>query len=286
MATAEINENDSILAYHGQLIYEAKVLNTSIEGGEKAFFLHYKGWNKKWNEWVGIDRVMQDTPANRAIQAEAKKELSRQKHQPKRGRPKPEKNYNAKSKKKKTEEQPETEDQNLKQVPISIPFTLKKQLVDEWERVTKEPIQLASLPRAPCVTQIIENYMEHKKLTRPAGQTKLASLRELFDGIRLFFEKALPSVLLYKTERKQYEDIKKLMSGKPMSEIYGAEHLIRLFVRLPGLLGNASVKDAEKRQLQAKLNDFLKYLQKNHTAWFATEYTSVSDDYISENNKL
>lgn len=35
-----------------------------------------------------------------------------------------------------------------------MPFTLKKQLVNEWERVAKEPIHLIALPRAPCVAQV------------------------------------------------------------------------------------------------------------------------------------
>lgn len=63
-----INENDVVLAYHGPLIYEAKVLSTSIEGENEVYFVHYKGWSNKWNEWVNRDRVMVDTPANRYVE--------------------------------------------------------------------------------------------------------------------------------------------------------------------------------------------------------------------------
>ncbi len=48
------------------------------------------------------------------------------------------------------------------------------------------------------------------------------------EGIRLYFDKALGSLLLYKFERQQYSEILKNSPNKAMSEVYGAEHLLRL----------------------------------------------------------
>jgi mortality factor 4-like protein 1 len=51
-------------------------------------------------------------------------------------------------------------------------------------------------------------------------------------GIRLYFEKALGTYLLYRFERLQYEQVMgsdKDGSRRSVCEVYGAEHLLRLF---------------------------------------------------------
>ena len=42
-----------------------------------------------------------------------------------------------------------------------------------------------------------------------------------------FFDKALPAMLLYKSERQQFEQA--TVDGTSPSSVYGAEHLLRLF---------------------------------------------------------
>ena len=56
-----------------------------------------------------------------------------------------------------------------------------------------------------------------------------ALLSEIISGITLYFDKALGNNLLYRFERAQYVEQKRASSDKAMSEIYGAEHLLRLF---------------------------------------------------------
>lgn len=51
----------------------------------------------------------------------------------------------------------------------------------------------------------------------------------IIEGIQTYFDRALGYILLYRMERKQYQEIKKKFEDKPLSEIYGAEHLARLF---------------------------------------------------------
>jgi len=100
--SARFHANERVLAFHGPLIYEAKVLKVaqikdknqksemtagagegqdgktkdskdqpkSVSGNYK-FFIHYHGWNKNWDEWVAEPRILKYTESN----LERKKEL-------------------------------------------------------------------------------------------------------------------------------------------------------------------------------------------------------------------
>ena len=68
----------------------------------------------------------------------------------------------------------------------------------------------------------------------PKAQSLLPSITA---GLRMYFDQAIGSILLYRFERVQYSEArKKYFSGpnvkipeqKRMSEIYGAEHLLRV----------------------------------------------------------
>lgn len=50
---------------------------------------------------------------------------------------------------------------------------------------------------------------------------------EILNGLRCYFDKSLPIILLYKKERQQYHDA--VADNVSPSIIYGAEHLLRLF---------------------------------------------------------
>lgn len=53
------------------------------------------------------------------------------------------------------------------------------------------------------------------------------SVGEILNGIRCYFDKALPVILLYKKERQQYHEA--VSDNVSPSSVYGAEHLLRLF---------------------------------------------------------
>lgn len=55
---------------------------------------------------------------------------------------------------------------------------------------------------------------------------------EFIQGIQLYFNKLLGTSLLYRMERKQYEE--ECVDKEP-SSIYGVEHLLRLFGKIKWL---------------------------------------------------
>ena len=78
------------------------------------------------------------------------------------------------------------------------------------------------------------------------------------EGIKVYFDRALGTILLYRFERKQYDDIRAKYPETAASDLYGAEHLLRLFVRLPYLLAQTGVEESEMNLIQNKLGEFLK----------------------------
>ncbi|CAO1636171.1 unnamed protein product [Sympodiomycopsis kandeliae] len=185
------------------------------------------------------------------------------------------------------------------EIKIVIPDSLKVQLVDDWENVTKKDL-LVPLPKKPCVKDVLKSYREHvvDKKKNHSSKTSMAVVDEVLSGLELYFDKALGNNLLYRFERTQYLNAKKSHSAaaatagestsststststgnskgkrevsaqdgqgddKPPSEIYGAEHLLRLFVNLPAIIAHTTMDAGSVIILREHLDDFLQYLVK------------------------
>lgn len=283
LGTEELNEGDDMLAHHGPMIYQGKILKKEKRAGKDGgpddwqYFVHYQGWNKKWDEWILRDRMMPLNDESRKIQKEhnAKKRKSEQEAKDKKKEAELKAGGGAaNAKKRKIDTTRELEDDAGEAVvKLPIPFGLKKQLVDDWEAVTREPRHLVSLPRSPTVTSLLADYVEAKRRKFP---TQVANYQEVCDGVKLYFDRALGTILLYSHERAQYDEQRKAQPDTAMSDVYGAEHLLRLFVRLPYLLAQTDLDEAEMAQIQAKLGDLLKYMQKQQSSLFLSEYVRVA----------
>ncbi|XP_035823932.1 protein MRG1 isoform X10 [Zea mays] len=263
-------ENERVLAYHGPLLYEAKVQRIENHEDEWRYFVHYLGWNKNWDEWVANDRLLELTEENVRKQQELDKNQVVDKtmksgrstqHKPKVS------NADAKADKDDTKSLISVKGKKRKsQLGTEFPLPLKKQLVDDWEFVTQMG-KLVKLPRSPTVDDILKKYLEHR--AKKDGKIN-DSYAEILKGLRCYFDKALPAMLLYKKERDQYaEEVKGDVSP---STVYGAEHLLRLFVKLPELLASVNMEEDALNKLQLKLLDVLKFLQKNQITFFTSAY--------------
>lgn len=73
------------------------------------------------------------------------------------------------------------------------------------------------------------------------------SVGEIVKGLICYFDKALPAMLLYKSERQQYEEL--IVNDVSPSSVYGAEHLLRLFGNTDCFLVLTNGQDREGRGL-------------------------------------
>ncbi|CAN0375319.1 unnamed protein product [Ascophyllum nodosum] len=234
------------------------------------------GWNSRWDKWVLESDLMASGPEALEMQKhlkekQKKEKMSAAKRKEDQRAKDQGKKEDHKTKKARIDVKLETEDDTgIAEVKVAMPFTLKKQLVIDWENITQEPRRLVKLPRELNAVDVMAQYMDSK--AKRSTPTQMARAQELMDGVRIYFDKALPLTLLYRQERAQYDMIAQKLKSKSPSEIYGAEHLLRVFVRLPQLLAQSALVPAEVTQIQKLLGDFLRFMQKNHSTFFVAGY--------------
>ncbi|XP_010462498.2 PREDICTED: protein MRG2-like, partial [Camelina sativa] len=152
-----------------------------------------------------------------------------------------------------------------------IPPALRRQLIDDYEFVTQMH-KLVQLPRSPNVDDILKKYVD-TQIKKHGRVTD--SVEEILKGLRCYFDKALPVMLLYNNERKQYEET--VTADVSPSNVYGAEHLLRLFVKLPELLIHVNMAEETLKELQDNLADILRFLRKKQSLFFVSAYKAVEE---------
>uniref|UniRef100_A0A3P9P317 Mortality factor 4 like 1 n=1 Tax=Poecilia reticulata TaxID=8081 RepID=A0A3P9P317_POERE len=167
---------------------------------------------------------------------------------------------------------------NRVEVKVKIPEELKPWLVDDWDLITRQK-QLFHLPAKKNVDAVLEDYGNYKK-SRGNSDSKEFAVNEVVAGIREYFNVMLGTQLLYKFERPQYADILANHPDTAMSQIYGAPHLLRLFVRIGAMLAYTPLDEKSLALLLSYLQDFLKYLVKNSASLFnASDYEVAPPEY-------
>lgn len=68
---------EKVLCYHGQLIYEAKLLKTQVKDKTVKYYIHYAGWSKNWDEWVGESRVLKYNETNVQLQKDTQQKMEK-----------------------------------------------------------------------------------------------------------------------------------------------------------------------------------------------------------------
>mmetsp|Transcript_29166 Transcript_29166/g.52147 ORF Transcript_29166/g.52147 Transcript_29166/m.52147 type:complete len:239 (-) Transcript_29166:112-828(-) len=157
-----------------------------------------------------------------------------------------------------------TRSSGKRMLKLVLPDGLRWQLVNDWEQVCKTKLPVP-LPRRPAVMDILYNFREATRDAR--GYTR----NELVISLQEYFDDALPGLLLYAGEEELYRNAK-FDRNKSPSAIYGAEHLLRLLVKLPELLSATDVLEGKIHRIQTQVNDLVMFLDANHAAFFLTRY--------------
>ncbi|KAF9458077.1 MRG-domain-containing protein [Collybia nuda] len=299
--------NERVLCYHGPLIYEAKVLKaTTVDEATTTtgvtgphYFVHYKGWKQTWDEWVPGSRVLKynetnletqktlqktnaPTTASGASASRAPKGVTNKEGGAStRGTTK----AGTRGTKRAREEDESNKKPDLK---LNLPDTLKMFLVDDWEAVTKNN-QLVTLPRTPTVVELLEQFASYIEETKPPGLRDPGLLTPtIISGLQVYFDRSLGANLLYRSERPQFAEVRKqyktgqkviIGQEKEVSAVYGAEHLLRMLVSLPGMVANSTLDPESVGLVRDYVNELLVWMVKEQARIFQPEYATASVQY-------
>jgi len=269
------------LGLNSGLYYECVVLKSEMrvlkQGSppEDARYIHYQGWNKKWDIWTRAGNLIPNNEAGLELQKKAAQDLqARRENASKSAHARKQKVTNRKRKldtMNEVDEGLESGEQSEEfdvDLPITMALGLKKLLVEDWEKVVQDQ-KVMRLPRSVTVANILDLFVEAKKKKSAASGTVHL---EVVAGLREYFDRTLGKLLLYRIERVQYNEIVAANASFSPSDFYGAEHLLRLFVKLPQLLGRLHLEEHVAEALQTRLQEVLKFLQKTPQRFFTAEY--------------
>ncbi|GLC45646.1 hypothetical protein PLESTB_001789900 [Pleodorina starrii] len=279
--TGDFVVGERVFVPHVDRHYEAKILkaefkrNVDWPDGQWYYFLHYSGWNKKYDEWVEAPGLVKAaelgmttaaTGANggggKGGGAGGAKKMPKERFAAATGGGGGKKGANRLA-----------ADlgaiggavvggaggsvaagggdaaggaggsgQRGLQLELDISPLLKKALLDDYDAIVTDA-RLVPLPRSPCVAEVLRRYCEQATLSAGSGAVE----SEVAIGLRAYFDKALMAVLLYRSERPQAMAL--LADGRLPSSVYGTEHLLRLFVKLPDLLAAAGAGNMNEEML-------------------------------------
>ena len=82
MSDAKFAVGEAVLCLEGVMIYDAKVKDIKSEGRKIKYGIHYKGWNKSWDEYVDEDRLLEVNDENRQRQRSLEEEVKKKKKPP------------------------------------------------------------------------------------------------------------------------------------------------------------------------------------------------------------
>ncbi|KAG5634164.1 hypothetical protein H0H81_003101 [Sphagnurus paluster] len=305
--TINFTPNERVLCYHGPLIYEAKVLQvenyteatTTTGSVGPHYFVHYRGWKQSWDEWVPHSRLLKHNEASLELQKQLQKThvapataAASSSRGPKAGVKDGGASTRAGARKdgtRGTKRGREEDDSSKKpEMKLNLPEVLKVQLVDDWEAVTKNN-QVVSLPRDPTVVGILEEFSAYVLEKKPAGlRDPELLIPTIISGLTVYFDRSLGANLLYRFERPQFAEMRRLHKTgqhvvpgqeKEPSAVYGAEHLLRMLVSLPGMISSSNLDPESVALVRDYVNELLEWMVRERARIFLTVYDTTSLQY-------
>ena len=279
-------------------------------GNKWSFYIHYNGWNARWDRWVSSGGIIPDTPENRKAHLKTKESSTattttttirttpskKRKSTDSTNSRKRKSTDSNQSKQQQQQQQPQQQNALYYQEYCELPFTLQTIMVDEFQHISKKGFvgngrfyddcasprparSVHVLPATVTVKQVLQHY---QKKRGGSNEIKTKQVQKFCQGLALLFDGALPVCLLFPEERPQYESMlqQQIFQNKPPSEIYGCEFLLRLVVRLPTLL-QAEPK-SEMDVMGPLLADLIVLLQKNRQSCFKSTFREPNYNELFE----
>ena len=308
-------EGETVLAYFANLLYEAEILQVKFAspGVVEKYKVHFQGWKSSWDSDIEPHQVIDHTDENlRLAHTLLKKVQSRSidnsnnnnnnnNTAPPSGTTAGSGNENGSgvekesgdnnNKKEEGDIKKKEGEEKGKEKPVEelfiVPAALKRQLVDDWEFITREH-RLVSIPRNPNVRQILENWLNQKQESSRATAADLDHSKQVAEGLLEYFNISLPVFLLYQFERHQYDlscggfgsgRSRKVDRQKP-GEVYGVEHFLRLVLKLPRMLTEAEMEYEVIQRIAEKVNELMKFIVKNPGITFLKVYPHADEKYL------
>jgi len=310
---SQYTDGETVLCYHGPLLYEAKCIKSDLKNKSPQYLIHYSGWNKSWDEWVPCPRVLKFSEENLKKQQEllathgTSKIITKIKSNSRKSM------VNVSTTSLSGDGEKTSDDKIVSGRPGSTPTSTsaanisiassdsrkKKYRVEETVEPTDDYVirNEIKLEFSEDLKQILnedyENVCINKKMVDlPANKTIAMILddyvaykvekkndknviTEIAEGLKDYFNTSLPTKLLYNSERLQYNEAVVNANKKPY-EVYGIIHFLRLFVKIGQLLSYTYWDEISIKQMTLHLEDVLRFLIENKEKLFNSKNYIVS----------
>jgi mortality factor 4-like protein 1 len=157
---------------------------------------------------------------------------------------------------------------------LQLPFNLKKILVDDWESITGGAggagKRFVILPTKRTVSSILASFLAGKESSEFHKHWE-----ELARTLKIYFDKSLSLLLLYPPERDNHASKTEGYEGS-LCDLYGIEHLLRLFIKLPAMLSTTTLTSGEAKSLLVKVSEIVRWLSKEENVGEGARYGDCS----------
>ncbi|CAF1625920.1 unnamed protein product [Adineta ricciae] len=303
--------NEPVFALHQGKTYKAKILESKLdeETNEWQYYIHYDGWNKKWDTWAQADVLQKRTEKTEELfnkmNVAMKKSDSRKSGGSKSNNKRStitqsdiasqiqlsaaddshdsnSTSTTSKENNKRARKRQRTDSieklktfENKVVIEIKLPDEIKNCLSHDWNLINNEH-KLLTIPCQPSVEEITNLYRQSKANKQKAAEAEHTN--HFSESIITYFDTALSTMLLYAVERPQYKQLQEshgIGDKVQPSTMYGVIHLLRLMSQLGSILAYSPLEQTEVDFLLGHIDDFNRFLEKNIKSW------TNDDDYQS-----